>query len=183
MPENQSKENVERRNKAFLKAVDSLKLKSPNKQLVQDLEFSKGNISRILNGRQDVSDNLAESFETFYNLDLKDFEEDEEPPINILHEPKATEYRSNQNIPLYGIEATAGVVSLLRDPKSHKPIDTIRIPNMPNCDGAITVTGDSMYPLIKSGDIVLYKSITDIPQSVFLEICTWCQLMWRGMKW
>ncbi len=36
-------------------------------------------------------------------------------------------------------------------------MQTIKIPNLPKCDGAITVTGDSMYPLLKSGDIVLYQ--------------------------
>ena len=30
------------------------------------------------------------------------------------------------------------------------------------CDGAIYVVGDSMYPLLKSGDIVLYKQLNDI---------------------
>ena len=34
--------------------------------------------------------------------------------------------------------------------------------NLPRCDGAIYVVGDSMYPLLKSGDIVLYKQIGDV---------------------
>ena len=33
---------------------------------------------------------------------------------------------------------------------------------MPECDGAVSVTGDSMYPILKSGDIVAYKVIHDI---------------------
>lgn len=32
----------------------------------------------------------------------------------------------------------------------------------PKCDGAIYIVGDSMYPLLKSGDIVLYKQLKDI---------------------
>ena len=43
-----------------------------------------------------------------------------------------------------------------------KPIDFIHIPNLPKCDGAIYVVGDSMYPLLKSGDIVLYKQLNDL---------------------
>ena len=43
-----------------------------------------------------------------------------------------------------------------------KPVNYIHIPNLPKCDGAIYVVGDSMYPLLKSGDIVLYKQLSDI---------------------
>lgn len=88
--------------------------------------------------------------------------------INILHKAKSTELKiPRQEIPLYDIEATAGVVSLFKDPNNKHSDDTISIPNMPNCDGAITVTGDSMYPIIKSGDIVIYKAIQEIPKSIF----------------
>lgn len=72
-----------------------------------------------------------------------------------------------QDIPLFDIEVTAGIVTLFKTPNSNKPIDSIKIPNMPKCDGAITITGDSMYPLVKSGDIVFYKVIQDIPESIF----------------
>ncbi len=71
-----------------------------------------------------------------------------------------------QDIPLYDIQATSGLVSLLDNGKSI-PIDTIRIPNLPKADGAIYVTGDSMYPLLKSGDIIIYKQIKDIPNEIF----------------
>ena len=47
------------------------------------------------------------------------------------------------------------------------PADHISIPHLPKCDGAIYVTGDSMYPLLKSGDIVLYKEVNDISNSIF----------------
>ena len=43
-----------------------------------------------------------------------------------------------------------------------KPVNFIHIPNLPKCDGAIYIVGDSMYPLLKSGDIVLYKQLHDI---------------------
>ena len=66
-----------------------------------------------------------------------------------------------QSVPLYSLEATAGLVPLLVDPSKVKPIDYIHIPNLPKCDGAIYVRGDSMYPLLKSGDIVLYKQMND----------------------
>ncbi|MDR2223600.1 MAG: peptidase S24 [Flavobacteriaceae bacterium] len=63
----------------------------------------------------------------------------------------------DQEIPLYNLEATAGLKELFASETPSQVLDTIRIPNLPKCDGAVTVSGDSMYPLLKSGDIVLYK--------------------------
>ncbi|WP_428228646.1 S24 family peptidase [Flavobacterium sp.] len=63
----------------------------------------------------------------------------------------------NQEIPLYDLEAVAGLRELFNSGKPQRILDTIKIPNLPKCDGAISVTGDSMYPLLKSGDIILYK--------------------------
>lgn len=67
-----------------------------------------------------------------------------------------------QSVPLYSIEGTAGLVPLFEQREAHTPINYIHIPNLPKCDGAIYVAGDSMYPLLKSGDIVLYKQLHDV---------------------
>ncbi len=73
----------------------------------------------------------------------------------------------NQAIPLYNIEASASIVSLFRDSRETKPVDFIQIPNLPKCDGAVYITGDSMYPLLKSGDIVMYKQIHNIDDGIY----------------
>ena len=67
-----------------------------------------------------------------------------------------------QSVPLYSIEGTAGLVPLITDRMSIEPVNYIHIPNLPKCDGAIYVVGDSMYPLLKSGDIVLYKQLQSL---------------------
>lgn len=92
---------------------------------------------------------------------------------NISNEPQAV-YKKNgdktldsQAIPLYNIEATAGIVTLFNDSNQTKPVDYIQIPNLPKCDGAVYVTGDSMYPLLKSGDIIMYKQIHNMQDSIF----------------
>ena len=64
-----------------------------------------------------------------------------------------------QSVPLYELDATAGLVALFADQGRMTPISHIQIPDLPPCDGAVYVRGDSMYPLLKSGDIVLYKEI------------------------
>jgi hypothetical protein len=79
-------------------------------------------------------------------------------PMQVYKLKKATEaIIGMQEVPFYDLEATAGLQELFDSGKPHKVLDTIKIPNLPRCDGAITITGDSMYPLLKSGDIILYK--------------------------
>lgn len=73
----------------------------------------------------------------------------------------------NQSIPLYNLEASAGIVTLFKDNHEIEPIDYIQIPNLPKCDGAVHISGDSMYPLLKSGDIVMYKQVHDIKDGIY----------------
>ncbi|OYQ34417.1 peptidase S24 [Flavobacterium cyanobacteriorum] len=73
----------------------------------------------------------------------------------------------SQQIPLYDLEAVAGIVPIFSNDKAIQPVDHISIPHMPKCDGAVYVTGDSMYPILKSGDIVLYKEVNDIANNIF----------------
>jgi phage repressor protein C with HTH and peptisase S24 domain len=70
-------------------------------------------------------------------------------------------------VPLFDIQAVAGIVPLINDSESQTPIDHIHIPNLPKSDGAIHVSGDSMYPILKSGDIVIYKHIDDVENNIF----------------
>lgn len=63
---------------------------------------------------------------------------------------------SVQDIPLYDFDASAGLVAIFNE-LHVDPVDHLRIPNLPAVDGAIFVRGDSMAPLLKSGDIVMYK--------------------------
>lgn len=82
--------------------------------------------------------------------------------IQIIHNPKVADpIRDDQTVPLYDLEACAGLRAIL-DNKRENIIDTIKIPNLPRCDGAVHVVGDSMYPILKSGDIVLYKEVQDV---------------------
>lgn len=62
----------------------------------------------------------------------------------------------SQDIPLYNFDATAGLVAIFND-LHPVPVDFLKIPNLPPVDGAIYVRGESMSPLLKSGDIVMYK--------------------------
>lgn len=81
-----------------------------------------------------------------------------------------------QSIPLYDISAAAGLSTIFSNQTQQVPLDHIILPNAPKCDGAMYIRGDSMYPLLKSGDIACYKSISSIENVIFgekyiLDIC------------
>lgn len=140
---------------------------------------SRGSISKAVKEGKSIGSQVLENILSIYT-DLNPawlltgqgnvFLDNEE----ILNNKKIETYRlksdnfvENQQIPLYDIEAIAGLVPLFQDSKSQDPIDHISIPHLPKCDGAVYVTGDSMYPLLKSGDIVLYKEIHDVANEIF----------------
>lgn len=82
--------------------------------------------------------------------------------VKPIHKPTSKEPTEElQYIPYYSFEATAGVIELI-DTSAEYEVGKIVVPNMPKCDGAVAITGDSMYPLLKSGDIVAFKLIHDI---------------------
>lgn len=94
--------------------------------------------------------------------------------ISVASEPLISSYNlekdyfniAKQQIPLYEIEASAGLNLLFANQSNQMPVDYISVPNAPKCDGALFVRGDSMYPLLKSGDIVCYKHIKDIQNNI-----------------
>ena len=72
-------------------------------------------------------------------------------------------------IPIYDISAAANLQTLFTD-NNQVLLGQIKIPNAPVCDGAIYVRGDSMYPLIKSGDTVCFKQLNSINNLIAGEI-------------
>ena len=78
--------------------------------------------------------------------------------INLISDTKIKEPTSDQEIILYDINAAANLKTLLGD-KTQNILGKITIPDIPKCDGAVYVKGDSMYPLLKSGDIIAYKEV------------------------
>lgn len=71
-------------------------------------------------------------------------------------------------VPLYDVDASAGLQRLFAD--GGNMVGQISIPNMPGADGAMHVTGDSMYPLLKSGDIIAYRILHDMLHFNYGEI-------------
>ena len=92
------------------------------------------------------------------------------PQIQILHHPKVSEKKiEQQSKPVYDVSVAANLKTVF-DNKDQNILGEISMPDIPRCDGAVYVRGDSMYPLLKSGDIVGYKEIHDFSNVIFGEM-------------
>lgn len=100
--------------------------------------------------------------------------EKEETSVNIISCEKSIHSINTQEVPLYDISAAAGCIMLFQDSNNMVPIDTIKIPNLAKCDGAVFARGDSMYPIIKSGDIILYKALHGLDYIIWGETYIVC---------
>lgn len=62
----------------------------------------------------------------------------------------------SQYVPLYDLYAFAGLVPA--NVEEHEPDELVYVQSVPLCDGAMRVKGNSMYPKLENGDMVLYKT-------------------------
>ena len=142
-------------------------LNMTQEQLAQRLGIGKAALSMIETGKAGLSTRNKNILVQDFNLNPEWIDSGEGKMFNA--EPDLTTFTLRtdkslplQSVPLYSIEGTAGLVPLFAENSEVKPINHIHIPNLPKCDGAIYIVGDSMYPLLKSGDIVLYKQLSDV---------------------
>ena len=139
--------------------ADALGIESTNIGRYDDL--SKRKLSELIT----ISKSLNMSLSELIQQSVSDDVELEE--VTIINKPKYTEkVEENGELYLYDIEAAANLKSLLVN-KDQNILGKISIPNTPKCDGAVYVKGDSMYPLLKSGDIIAYKEVPVEIQHIF----------------
>lgn len=139
------------------------------KDFAKILGRDKSNVSQALKGNpyyltEDFLINVSEKVD-FVNRDwLIDGVE-----VQKHHNPPYNEAISDEETPLFSVDAAANLKTLF-DNKNQNIIGFIKIPNLPKCDGAIYVRGDSMYPLLKSGDIAIFKEVHSFENVVFGEM-------------
>ncbi|TPG37526.1 helix-turn-helix transcriptional regulator [Flavobacterium pectinovorum] len=105
------------------------------------------------------TDNYAQNL----NRDDSNYLEEQSPVFAATKSKKL----QKPSIPLYNIETATSAATIFSDENSEEFIDEITIPNLPKCDGAVYISSDSMYPLLKSGDIVIYKKIAATIENIY----------------
>lgn len=92
--------------------------------------------------------------------------------ISLSHSKSPDKIYPMSEFNLYDIDVSAGLSRLFSEEgdRNKAYLGRISIPNMPKCDGAVKVIGDSMYPLLKSGDIIAYREVHNIKSVQYGEI-------------
>lgn len=150
--------------KRFLETVDSIY--SQDKDFLVESEIKKSTFSQVRSGRQQASldmilalSSVRDEVNTDYILTGRGTPLRQRTEVTQIFQPKYAEKTEEDGlITLYDVRAAANLRTLF-DNKDQNILGQINIPNIPKCDGAVYVKGDSMYPLLKSGDIVAYMEI------------------------
>lgn len=145
-------------------------LKLTQEALAGRMGIGKSALSMIETGKAALSKRNMSILAQEFNVNRHWLEEGEGEMFDGAHpllcESRNSNRENTQEIPLFDINATGGLSPLFADTSSFQPIGCIRVPHINKCDGAIYVSGEGMYPLLKSGDIVLYKQMDD-PGDIF----------------
>ena len=89
--------------------------------------------------------------------------------VEIIHNSKTPDAMKDRSVVLYVITAAANLRTLLAN-KHQFVMGRIQIPSIPVCDGALYISGDSMYPILKSGDIVGFKEMNSFSNVIYGEM-------------
>lgn len=130
-------------------------------QVTIDCGLSVGLLGQARKGKSDLGAKAIDKILITYQdlnrvwLLTGDGEMINEIEVTRMDHPKSSEKLEDADVPLYDIDAAANLRTLMGD-KTANILGRISIPNIPSCDGAVYVRGDSMYPLLKTGDISAY---------------------------
>jgi phage repressor protein C with HTH and peptisase S24 domain len=160
----------------------NLSCKAIQKEIADKMGANKVSISKALSGDKEyLTDSFIGRFNEAFGFPFDDewlLGDSEEMPKEIIDDKitkihKPTKYMEkiieSQEITLYDISAAANLKTLFVQ-KNQNILGKITLPNIPKCDGAMYVTGDSMDPIVKSGDIVCYKEIYDFNNIIYGEM-------------
>ena len=152
--------------------IDKLVESGKSKALIaQELGILPQQLNNILNGKGGISDKFLDKFIERFEineiyLSSKRIQTNSDGTDQGCSKMKDMECQDfslrtdkhiiSQDIPLYNFDAAAGLVAIFNQYQI-EPDNYIRIPNIPPVDGAIYVKGESMSPLIKNGDVVMFK--------------------------
>lgn len=150
--------------------------------LEREIGASKGVLSRALANGTDIQSKWVQRIvENYHSINptwlltgegemLRSKREIKPAAITRHHQAAYKEKELPESVvPLFDIDAAANLHSIFSQ-KDQNVIDTLSIPGLPQCDGAVYVRGDSMYPLIGAGDIIIFKMIEDFNVLVYGEM-------------
>lgn len=133
------------RNKWLINKINQLIDSGTTKaEIARALEVKPQYLTPIMNGTRNVSEKFAFKFCEVFNINSNDL------------------FPVRRKIPFYDINAEAGTIQLSSMDPVSEPGEWIDAGDwFRDADGAMRVHGDSMFPVYKSGSIVVMKEVQD----------------------
>lgn len=86
---------------------------------------------------------------------------DEKIDVTNIISPETDSESGLYLVPIYNLNPRTELSDLLYHQEDYTPQGFLSLPDLPMCDGAVHVKSDTMYPLLRPGDIVIYETIRD----------------------
>ena len=147
-------------------------------EFAQKIDVDASNLSKYLNGRLPVSDALVNRIVVNLGVSKEWLEQGTDLPFAKLPNVPATTTLSAaqlapsvQGTPVYDIDVTAGTMPRARMFTDDQIVGSINLPDVmsQNCR-VVRVSGDSMSPVIRSGDYIAVRELTNFQQIFWGQI-------------
>lgn len=131
------------------------------KDFATSLNIKEGSLSDILREKVGVSSSIKDKLEFMYGVNSKWIETGEGEMFKRAVPEKLTEPKNqtNRKVPYYEIDVSASVVGVFTDSAIEAPSSELSVPGLEDCDFAVPVYGNSMYPIYENGTIIVCKEI------------------------
>lgn len=126
-------------------------LKLTQQEIAERTNITQAQVSRLLSGRDKFGGDLAVRFASAFGIN----------PMFLLAgdgDLLLSEPAPADAVPVYDVDFMAGFGELY-DPDTDTPTGFVRLPDYRRATAVVSVTGDSMAPLISSGDRIALQEL------------------------
>ncbi len=134
-------------------------------QFSNEIGVQQSFLSRIENGLDPMPQYFIDKIKELYpNFNISEYLYPKSS--SSIHNFKNSHNAKCKPIPIYELHSFSNVANLFSNNNQVPPIDYLIIPKLPVADGAMLMHGDSMSPMVKNGDLIVYKIVKNFPQSL-----------------
>ena len=149
-------------------------------EFAQRIGVDSSNLSKYLNGRLAVNDSLINRI--VVNLGISKEWITSGTDLPYAKQPAATPSEAltldgtirttadRRGTPVYDIDVTAGALPRARMFANENIVGYVNLPNIPEGCRIVSVSGDSMQPVIRSGDFIAVRELSNLQQIFWGQI-------------
>lgn len=147
------------------------------------IDVDSSNLSKYLNGKLAINDSLINRIVINLGLSKEWLTTGNDLPYAKVQNAVSTlnfdgkigsgnsaSARENAGTPVYDIDVTAGALPRARMFASENIVGYVNLPSIPPGCRIVGVSGDSMQPVIRSGDLLAVRELTNIQQIFWGQI-------------